>query len=367
MEIEIRKERESDWYETEAMTRRAFFNKFVPGCNEHLLVHKLRSHPAYLPEFSRVAVADGHVVGTILYFLSKVQAGNREIPVPSFGPLCADHRYKNHGIGAKLLESTLPLVKAAGYPGVIIVGEPDYYPKHGFIRAGSLGLTDGDGNVYDPFMALEFTPGALAIPGGRFLEPEGLCELPEAELAEFDRQFPYLMPAIRPCQWTYDNASQEKDGYRLEYAVKYLREFDRLFAGYLEELSRFDPGLKNTPPEAFTTEIRENVTDASYVILVEDSFAGLLVTSVPGEPVEDGDCGAYIQALYVSPEYRGRGIATDIALRFIGSQTRDTGLCMVENSPAGNFWKHLLAKADYRYDLHREDGTRAFWHIHREK
>ena len=168
MEIEIRKERESDWYETEAMTRRAFFNKFVPGCNEHLLVHKLRSHTAYLPEFSRVAVADGHVVGTILYFLSKVQAGNREIPVPSFGPLCADHRYKNHGIGAKLLESTLPLVKAAGYPGVIIVGEPDYYPKHGFIRAGSLGLTDAEGMYTIPLWRWNSPPARWPFPGAGF-------------------------------------------------------------------------------------------------------------------------------------------------------------------------------------------------------
>ena len=367
MEIEIRKERESDWYETEAMTRRAFFNKFGPGCNEHLLVHKLRSHPAYLPEFSRVAVADGHVAGTIMYFLSKVQVGDREISVPSFGPLCADHRYKNHGIGAKLLEGTLPLVKAAGYPGVIIVGEPDYYPKHGFVRAGSLGLTDGEGKVYDPFMALEFTPGALAIPGGRFLEPEGLCQLPEAELAEFDKGFPYLMKAIRPCQWTYENASQEKDGYRLEYAVKYPREFDRLFARYLEELSRSEPGMKDPQPEALTAEIRERVTDASYVILVEDAFAGILVTSVPDHPVEDTDCAAFIQALYVAPEYRRRGIASDIALRFIGSQTRDTGLRMVENSPAGDFWKHLLAKADYRYDVCPEDDTSELCHVHCKK
>ena len=289
MEIEIRQERESDWYETEAMTCRAFFNKFGPGCNEHLLVHKLRAHPVYLPEFSRVAVADGHVVGTIMYFLAKVRAGDREIPVPSFSPLCTDHRYKNHGIGTMLLESTLPLVKAAGYPGVIILGEPDYYPKHGFIRAGSLGLTDGEGNVYDPFMALEFTPGALAIPGGRFLEPEGLCDLPEAELAEFDRQFPYLMKAIRPCQWTYENASQEKDGYHLEYAVKYPREFAGLFARYWEEQSRFDPTLQSASPGAVMAAIRENVAVASYVILAGDAFAGLLVTAVPEHPVEDGD------------------------------------------------------------------------------
>ena len=54
---------------------------------------------------------------------------------------------------------------------MIIVGEPDYYPKHGFIRAGSLGLTDGEGNVYDPFIGsvqqsdkLEFDALAVRLP-----------------------------------------------------------------------------------------------------------------------------------------------------------------------------------------------------------
>ena len=98
-----------------------------------------------------------------------------------------------------------------------------------------------------------------------------------------------------------------------------------------------------------------------------NTLAGLLVTAVPGRPIEDGECAAFIRALYVLPENRGRGIGKDIALRFVGSQTGDTGLCMVENSPAGDFWKHLLAKADYRYDLCPEDDTSVFCHVHCKK
>lgn len=44
MSIEIRKERPEEYYETEAMTRRSFYNIYNPGCDEHLLVHKLRIH-----------------------------------------------------------------------------------------------------------------------------------------------------------------------------------------------------------------------------------------------------------------------------------------------------------------------------------
>lgn len=38
----IREERIEDYTQTEHMTMRAFWNIHGPGCNEHLLVHKLR-------------------------------------------------------------------------------------------------------------------------------------------------------------------------------------------------------------------------------------------------------------------------------------------------------------------------------------
>ena len=64
-DIEIRKETEQDYFATEAMVRRAFWNKYRPGCDEHLMVRAMRSHPDFLPEFSRVAVCGDRVVGVI--------------------------------------------------------------------------------------------------------------------------------------------------------------------------------------------------------------------------------------------------------------------------------------------------------------
>ena len=63
----IRKETEKDYRQTEQMVRRAFWNIHGPGCNEHLMVHKLRKSPDYLPELSRVAEFDVKIVGVIMY------------------------------------------------------------------------------------------------------------------------------------------------------------------------------------------------------------------------------------------------------------------------------------------------------------
>lgn len=40
--IEIRQEKKQDYSETEYMTLKSFWNRHAPGCNEHLLVRKLR-------------------------------------------------------------------------------------------------------------------------------------------------------------------------------------------------------------------------------------------------------------------------------------------------------------------------------------
>lgn len=363
MNIEIRKEKENEYFETEAVVKRAFYNKFEQGCNEHLMVHVLRDHPVCLKDFCRVAVVDGHVAGVIMYFKAKVATEDGEIEVASFGPLCVDHKYKNHGIGGKLLEETIPLVKKAGYPGILIMGEPEYYPKHGFNRAGSFGLTDAEGNVYDAFMGIELKPGALHIPGGRFIEPEEICEFPDEEVAAFDSKFDYLNKAIRPLQWTYPNANNEENGYHLEFAMQHPREFETLFAEYVNELSEDDPLLKEYSIKEFTDEIWEDVNATGYVIIVDGQPAGLFVSSVPSEKLDKGNCQSYLQELYVKPEYRGRGIGKDIFLRFIKAQTDDTGFCMIEESKAGKYWTRLLKENGYEFKNSPEDHVRVFCHV----
>ena len=99
----IRKETSQDYHETEHMVMRAFWNLHGPGCDEHLLVHKLREAPEYLPKLSRVAELDGRIVGAILYSRARVVDGDKEREVLTFGPLAVEPTLCNRGIGASLL------------------------------------------------------------------------------------------------------------------------------------------------------------------------------------------------------------------------------------------------------------------------
>lgn len=274
MNIEIRKETPQDYHETEEMTRRSFYNLHGPGCDEHLLVHKLRTHKDYLPECSRVAVVDGKIAGTIMYFKCVIHGQKEDVIIASFGPLCVDHKYKNCGIGRKLLEATLPLVKEAGFPGVVIFGEPYYYPKFGFKRGRDLGLTDMEGNTSDPFMGIELVEGGLHIEGGRFEESSVVEELTEEALAELDQHFPVLKKIKRPCQWSYENAYDDREGYHYEYATHFPREFEAVFRKNVE--ADADDLLK---------DIWESIDKTPYVLFTGNIVLGIFVVNNEMVPV----------------------------------------------------------------------------------
>ena len=147
------------------MTRRAFWNMHGPGCNEHFLVHMLRESEDYLPEFSRVAELDGEIVGVIMYSCATVVDGEKVHEVVTFGPLCTEPTLQNSGVGALLLAETLPLLKEAGYPGVVIFGEPDYYPKRGFVTCDHFGITDPEGKNYTSLLAYKLNDAFDQIHG----------------------------------------------------------------------------------------------------------------------------------------------------------------------------------------------------------
>jgi predicted N-acetyltransferase YhbS len=65
--VNIRNEVENDYKKVEEITRRAFWNLYVPGCIEHYLVHVMRSHEDFLPELDFVIEVDNQVIGNSFF------------------------------------------------------------------------------------------------------------------------------------------------------------------------------------------------------------------------------------------------------------------------------------------------------------
>jgi len=207
-DIEIRAENDKDFHEAEWCCMKAFYNVYMPGCEEHLLLHNLRDDSAYLPLFSRVAIYKGKIVGGIYfekaYFTPK---GGEEEEIISFGPLFAEPRYQKKGIGEKLVLSTLSLVKERGYKAIIITGVPSYYPRFGFKPCFDLGLTMNDGTAFPALMGLSLKDDYLEkCGGGSFRESDIMIKRKSHEEVEaFDALFPPLEKKTLPGQWKSPN------------------------------------------------------------------------------------------------------------------------------------------------------------------
>ena len=83
----IRKETESDYKKTELMAMRSFWNKYWPGCTEHLLIRIIRDSADYIPEISRIAEHDGKIVGAVYYTKAWIVDGETKHEIATFGPL----------------------------------------------------------------------------------------------------------------------------------------------------------------------------------------------------------------------------------------------------------------------------------------
>ena len=191
----IRQERTEEQRVVEEITREAHWEgswEAEPAiCDTHLLVHKLRQSPAYLPELHYVAELGGKLVGHIMYATGKIiDEKEKEHEVLTFGPLSVLPIFQNQGIGKALVNFSLGEAKRFGFSSVFIFGHPDYYPRLGFRRAGDFGITTSDGSTFDPFMVFPLYEGALDGIKGRFHLDSVYKDYPEDEIVAFDKNFP---------------------------------------------------------------------------------------------------------------------------------------------------------------------------------
>ncbi|MDV0446582.1 hypothetical protein MsAg5_04270 [Methanosarcinaceae archaeon Ag5] len=188
--VTIRLETKVDHRIVEELTREAFWNLYVPGCSEHLILHKLRNSPDFIPELDFVAVCDGKIVGNIVFSKSKVVGNDgREFPTITFGPLSVLPEYQKQGIGAVLVNHSIKEATAMGFSAIFIYGFPGYYQRFGFKSASAYKVSRPDGKFAKAMMALPLQNGALENVSGRLFESPDFEAEPDG-VEEFDATFP---------------------------------------------------------------------------------------------------------------------------------------------------------------------------------
>ena len=91
-----------------------------------------------MPELSLVAVADdGRIVGHVVC----TRAVSGSLPALGLGPISVRPEDQGQGVGSALMHAVLGAADAMGEPAVVLLGEPGYYSRFGFVLASDHGIT----------------------------------------------------------------------------------------------------------------------------------------------------------------------------------------------------------------------------------
>lgn len=197
----IRMETPADYRLVEEMTKRAFWNVYVPGCDEHYLTHVMRDSVDFIPELNLVLELEGKIIASVKYLKSRLkdEDGNMK-EIVSFGPLCVEPDYQRSGYGKILLEYSFDVAKAMGYEVITNFGDPANYVARGFKSCHKYNVCL-EGDVYhSSLLVKELVPGVLDGRKWYFYESPVGELMSEEGFVEFDKTFPVMEKAWRPSQ-----------------------------------------------------------------------------------------------------------------------------------------------------------------------
>ena len=198
--VRIRNEEKTDYEKVEEITRKAFYNLYIPGCNEHYLVHVMRSHKDFLSELDFVIEVDNQIIGNIMYTKAKlVDESGEEKEILTFGPVCIMPEYQRIGYGKMLMEHSFERAVTIGYDVIVIFGNPSNYVGRGFKSCRKYNICLENGTFPAAMMVKELKPEALD--GRKWVYYDSpVMKIDEQEAEGFDESLERLEKKFQPSQ-----------------------------------------------------------------------------------------------------------------------------------------------------------------------
>lgn len=200
-EYSIRNEQTKDLREVEELTRKAFWNLNVPGCDEHYLVHIMRNHPDFIPELDFVLEKDNQIIGNVMYTKAKlVDEENFEKRILTFGPLSILPEFQRRGYGKALLEYSFAKAKEMNYDVIVIFGNPDNYVARGFISCKKYNICIKEDFYPAAMLVKELTEKSLDGRKWCYIESDVYQNINEQAAEQFDSGFEKMEKKFQPSQ-----------------------------------------------------------------------------------------------------------------------------------------------------------------------
>ena len=162
--MRIREERREDFDRIDAVLDEAFGDEPVER-----LVRLIRASEHYVPGLAFVAVDErGRVVGHTMLSYAELEEGGR---VLQLSPLGVEPDRQRQGFGSALVRHALAAADELEYPLVVLVGDPRYYNRFGFVPSGELGILPPASEPDAPWQAVRLGAYDASLRGRLRLPP----------------------------------------------------------------------------------------------------------------------------------------------------------------------------------------------------
>ncbi len=86
--------------------------------------------------------------------------------IGALAPLAVRPQFQRRGIGTRLVVSALDEMRRMDQVAVVVLGDPAYYSRFGFVPASSFGIRSTFAAPREAFQAIELKAGGLAGSAG---------------------------------------------------------------------------------------------------------------------------------------------------------------------------------------------------------
>jgi putative acetyltransferase len=155
----IRPEQSGDFDTVDALLLASFGREA-----EARLVHRLRASGKITAAL--VAEEKQRILGHVIISKVAVDAERGEVGVLALAPLAVEPAFQRLGIGSALVSAGLERCRLGRHARVLVLGDPVYYARFGFVPAARFGLKYPFPAPDHVFMAIELEPGAFVRASG---------------------------------------------------------------------------------------------------------------------------------------------------------------------------------------------------------
>lgn len=155
----IRPEHPDDFNTVNTLLRASFGREA-----EARLVDRLRASGKIVSAL--VAEEKQRILGHVVISKVSVDAEGGEVDALALAPLAVEPAFQRLGIGSALVSAGLECCRLGKHARVLVLGDPVYYARFGFVPAVRFGLKSPFPAPENSFMVIELEPGAFAKVSG---------------------------------------------------------------------------------------------------------------------------------------------------------------------------------------------------------